>query len=69
MTYEELLAELIRLRKEKGWTIVRLAKATSSSESYVSRIENGHHIPSARILQRWCQALGKRYTYNLVDEE
>ena len=69
MNYEELLAELIRLRKEKGWSLVRLAKQMKSSESYVWRIENRHHTPSAPILQRWCNVLGKRYTYALEDTE
>ena len=52
------LANLLRnARKEKGWTIYRLAKEAGLSCGHVSRIENALVIPTADILQRITQAL------------
>ena len=66
MTYDELVAELIRLRKAKGWTKCRLAQEMGAT--HVGKLEHKQvTTPRGDMLQRWCNALGKHYYYTLED--
>lgn len=66
MTYAELVAELIRIRKAKGWTRTKLALHMQTSESHVYRLETMAVVGAREtVLLRWCAALGYRPLYTL----
>lgn len=60
MLYSE---KLIQLRKDNGWTQGVAAKNISIQQSYLSKLENGHHYPSEEIIQKLCD------TYNVSRKE
>jgi DNA-binding XRE family transcriptional regulator/mannose-6-phosphate isomerase-like protein (cupin superfamily) len=47
-----------RLRKDRGLTLVELARAASLSHSFLSQLERGRSRPSMSSLHRIAQALG-----------
>ena len=49
---------LYELRKEKGLSQGHIEKRTGLLRCYVSRVENGHTVPSVETLERWARALG-----------
>lgn len=45
-----LSANVVRLRKLRGWSQTQLAEAAGASFAQINRIENAHNIPSAELL-------------------
>lgn len=57
MNKEEFGKYLRSLRKEKGLTLIELAKLTGVSNPYISQIENGKFLPSPDILAKLAKGL------------
>jgi transcriptional regulator with XRE-family HTH domain len=51
---------LLELRAHTGETQKQLAKRLSMTESMISRLERGDHVPSLRTLCRIADAFGRR---------
>ena len=51
---------LLELRAQAGETQRQLAKRLSMTESMISRLERGDHVPSLRTLCRIADAFGRR---------
>ena len=47
-----------RIRQEKGLSQGEMQKRTGILRSYLSRVENGHTVPSLATLQRLASAMG-----------
>ncbi|MGB6599318.1 MAG: helix-turn-helix transcriptional regulator, partial [Candidatus Acidiferrum sp.] len=45
------------LREEKDLSQGHIEKATGLLRSYVSRVENGHTVPTVETLEKWARAL------------
>jgi transcriptional regulator with XRE-family HTH domain len=45
------------LREEKNFSQGDIEKATGLLRCYVSRVENGHTVPSVETLEKWARAL------------
>ena len=45
------------LRKEKKLSQAEIKKRTGLLPSYLSRVENGHTVPSVETLEKWAHAL------------
>lgn len=52
----KLAEQLIALRKEKGWTQAEAARKILIQQSYLSKLENGHFVPSEEVLQKLSKA-------------
>jgi transcriptional regulator with XRE-family HTH domain len=50
-------ARLRQLREQKGLTQADIEKRTGLMKCYISRVENGHKVPSIENLERFAQAL------------
>lgn len=50
-------SKLEKVRKDRKMTIEELAAISKVSKAHISRIENGHQLPSRMILQRLGEAL------------
>lgn len=62
------VSELIVLtRKKMGVSQQQLAEKSGISQANISKIENGHYLPSLTILKRLADALGKRLVVDFVD--
>jgi len=48
--------KLIKLRKKKTWTQANAAKVIDIQQSYLSKLENGRHLPSPEVLDKLCIA-------------
>ena len=58
MTSQSNLGESIRkIRQEKGLSQGEMQKRTGILRSYLSRVENGHTVPSFATLQRLASAM------------
>jgi len=49
---------LREIREAKGISQVEVSRATRLAQSYLSRVENGHTVPSLQTVEKWGQALG-----------
>jgi len=58
-----LSQKLIQLRKDRGWTQAHAAKHIDIQQSYLSKLENGHFVPSDDVISKFCEA------YNVKQEE
>lgn len=58
---------LLALRKDMGISQKELSEITGIPQSNISKIENGHYLPSLSILKRVADALGKRLTVDFID--
>lgn len=47
---EIVVANVIRLRKERGWTQYDLAARLNRFQSWLNRLERGHAIPTLRTM-------------------
>jgi transcriptional regulator with XRE-family HTH domain len=57
---EDAIARRIReLRKDRGWTLGKLAEITGLSKSYLSQIENREKTPTIGTLTKIAYALGE----------
>jgi transcriptional regulator with XRE-family HTH domain len=45
------------LREEKDFSQGDIEKATGLLRCYVSRVENGHTVPTVETLEKWARAL------------
>ena len=62
------ISELVQtLRNEAGLSQKQLSEKTGISQANISKIENGHYIPSIDILKRIADALGKRLIVDFID--
>jgi transcriptional regulator with XRE-family HTH domain len=57
-----LSQKLIQLRKERGWTQAHAAQHIDIQQSYLSKLENGHFVPSDDVISKLCNA------YNVKQE-
>lgn len=55
----ELGEKLKELREQRGLTLGELAKAASATSSFLGRIERGERDPSATVLRRLAEPLGR----------
>ena len=62
----ELLASI---RKEMGISQEELSEKTGVPQANISKIENGHYLPSLTILKRLADGLGRRLVVDFVDLE
>lgn len=68
----EHLSPIARLRLEKGWSQVQLARALETSQSHVARLESKNSDPQFSTLCRVAAALGEpvgRLAEQLASEE
>lgn len=56
----KLAEQLVALRKEKGWTQAEAARNISIQQSYLSKLENGHFVPSEEVLEKLSKAYNVR---------
>jgi transcriptional regulator with XRE-family HTH domain len=53
-----ILCDRLRaIRKAQQLTLRDIEERTGLSRSYVSRVENGHGVPSIEMLEKWAGAL------------
>lgn len=65
----KVIRELINYRLENNVTQEELSKKTGISKSNISRFESGKHSPSLKMIYRIAEGLGKRISFNFLDEE
>jgi transcriptional regulator with XRE-family HTH domain len=53
----EIGLRLRNLREEKNFSQGDIEKSTGLLRCYVSRVENGHTVPSVETLEKWARAL------------
>lgn len=64
------ISELLQtVRKEVGLSQKQLSEKTKIPQANISKIENGHYIPSIEILKRLADGLGKRLVIDFVNIE
>ena len=64
------ISELIQsVRKDVGLSQKQLSEKTKIPQANISKIENGHYLPSIEILKRIADGLGKRLVVDFVDIE
>ncbi len=51
-----LSEKLVQLRKRQNWTQANAAKIIDIQQSYLSKLENGHHLPSHDVIGKLCKA-------------
>jgi transcriptional regulator with XRE-family HTH domain len=59
----DLSQKLIQLRKDRGWTQAHAAQNINIQQSYLSKLENGHFVPSDDVISKLCDA------YNVKQKE
>ena len=62
-----VLQELRRIRAAKGLTQAQMAKLCGYSQTHISLVELGRHMPSIYFLIDYAEALGQRFTITLLD--
>ena len=60
---------LVSTRKEIGISQRQLSEKTGVPQANISKIENGHYLPSLAILKRLADGLGRRLVIDFVDME
>lgn len=60
---------LLSTRKEIGISQYQLSERTGIPQANISKIENGHYLPSLQILKRLADGLGRRLVVDFVDVE
>ena len=58
---------LLNMRKDMGISQRHLSGITGIPQANISKIENGHYLPSLLILKRLADALGRRLVIDFVD--
>jgi transcriptional regulator with XRE-family HTH domain len=65
-----LIGQRLReIRDAKNLSQDDIEKATGLVRSYISRVENGHTVPSIETLQKWAAALGMQLYQVLYEGE
>lgn len=67
MTVEELVAEVVRLRQERGLTQKQLEEMSGVRQPVIARIETGTVTPRLRTLVRLLLPLGKKLAVVSMD--
>src|SRR5271157_4585111 len=57
------------LREAKGLSLADIEKRSGLSRSYVSRVENGHTVPSLSTLERFAKAIEVEPSQLLFEEQ
>lgn len=65
---KEVRETIIEIRKNKNISQKELAGKTGIPQANISKIENGHYVPSIPVLKRIADGLEKRLTIDLIDE-
>lgn len=65
----ELMAELVRARREHGLSQTEIAARMGTSQSAVARLERGEVDARLSTLQRYAEALGRGMDWRLVPPE
>ena len=52
-----------KLRKQKGFSQIKLAKISGINQTYLSLIENGNRNPSLQILEKICDSLDTKLPF------
>src|SRR6266478_755028 len=64
-----MIGERLRaVREEKKMSQGHVEKATGLLRCYVSRVENGHTVPSIETLGKWSKALGVSMSQLFADD-
>ena len=64
-----MIGERLRaIREEKKMSQGHVEKATGLLRCYVSRVENGHTVPSIETLGKWSKALGVSMSQLFADD-
>lgn len=58
-----LAANIIRLRKERGWSQEELADRAGLHRTYISGVERGVRNPTITVVARIAEALGVEAVY------
>ena len=65
-----LIGQRLReIREAKNLSQDDIERATGLARPYISRIENGHTVPSVGTLQKWARALGMQLYQVLYEGE
>ena len=67
-TRDEIIAQYIALRKEKGYTQEDIAKATKIARPNVARIESGKNSPTIEVLTKLAHALNMQLELRFVEK-
>lgn len=72
-TKEDLGIFLKRIRKEAGFNLSQLSRASNISQPYLTQIESGERIPSPEVLKRLadglCYVTNEYYSYGTLLEK
>ena len=60
---------LAKTRKDLGISQRQLAERTGIPQANISKIENGHYLPSLAILKKLADGLGRRLIVDFIDFE
>ena len=53
-------ARLRQVRRERSLSQADLEKRSGLGRSYISRVEQGHAVPTLRNLEKWAESMGLR---------
>ena len=67
-TRQHIAAQLAKIRKEKGYTVRRLAELADVSPQNITKIEHARYNVSIDILGKICHALEARVTIVPTDD-
>ncbi len=57
--FRMLIGQRLRdIREAKNLSQDDIERATGLARTYISRVENGHTVPSLETLEKWARALG-----------
>ncbi len=65
MSFQE---KLLKLRKEHGWGQSELAEKVDIHIGHLSRLENGHSLPSVEVLQKLAKVFGVTMDYLMRED-
>jgi ribosome-binding protein aMBF1 (putative translation factor) len=61
-----VVGEMIEARQAAGLTQTEIATRMGTSQSVVARLENGHHMPTFEMIDRYAAAIGRRLDVRLL---
>lgn len=64
----KMAEKIVRLRKEKDWTLVELSKAIGISPNHINRYENEKSHPSLDVIKKLAEVFNVSTDYLLFDE-
>lgn len=64
---KEIRDSIIEIRKSKNLSQKELAQKTGIPQANISKIENGHYVPSIPVLKRLADGLDKRLSIDFLD--